>query len=142
MTRKIFSFLAVGICICSLCSCSKPSQVEILSPDGQIKLNLSLNENGQPFYEVTVKDSLFITRSALGLTAKQEINLSEGFEIEKTVSDSKDEIWEQPWGENKTNRNHYNEMAIHLKNREKVRLTLRFRLFDDGIGFRYEYDIP
>src|SRR3712207_311746 len=96
MTRKIFSFLAVGICICSLCSCSKPSQVEILSPDGQIKLNLSLNENGQPFYEVTVKDSLFITRSALGLTAKQEINLSEGFEIEKTVSDSKDEIWEQP----------------------------------------------
>lgn len=142
MTRKIFSFLAVGICICSLCSCSKPSQVEILSPDGQIKLNLILNENGQPFYEVTVKDSLFITRSALGLTAKQEINLSEGFEIEKTVSDSKDEIWEQPWGENKTNRNHYNEMAIHLKNREKVRLTLRFRLFDDGIGFRYEYDIP
>lgn len=52
-----------------------------------------------------------------------------------TVFTDKDEIWTQPWGENKTNRNHYNEMAVLLKNAANVELTLRFRAFDDGVAF-------
>ncbi len=62
------------------------------------------------------------------------------FKLVGTEFDKKDEIWHQPWGENKTIRNHYNEMAVRLKNDDGVLLTLRFRLFDDGFGFRYEYE--
>ena len=58
------------------------------------------------------------------------------------LSISKDEIWTQAWGENKKNRNHYNEMAVSLTNKDQVELTLRFRVFDDGVGFRYEYNVP
>lgn len=68
--------------------------------------------------------------------------LGGGFRIEKTTFDSKDETWTQPWGENKTNRNHYNEMAVNLINEDQVQLTLRFRVFNDGVGFRYEYNVP
>ena len=53
---------------------------------------------------------------------------------------SVDETWTQPWGENKENRSRYNEMAVRLCNGGGVRLTLRFRVFDDGLGFRYEYE--
>ena len=53
---------------------------------------------------------------------------------------SVDETWTQPWGENKENRSRYNEMAVRLRNGGGVRLTLRFRVFDDGLGFRYEYE--
>ena len=55
---------------------------------------------------------------------------------------SVDEEWTQPWGENKRNRSRYNEMAVALHRGGEVRLTMRFRLFDDGLGFRYEYEVP
>lgn len=54
---------------------------------------------------------------------------------------TQDETWTQPWGENKTIRNHYNEMAVHLSDAAATKLILRFRVFDDGVGFRYEYEV-
>lgn len=54
---------------------------------------------------------------------------------------TQDETWTQPWGENKTIRNHYNEMAVHLSDAAVTKLILRFRVFDDGVGFRYEYEV-
>jgi len=93
-------------------------------------------------YNILVDDSLLIENSTLGFTEKNGINLGGGFQIKNTTFDSKDETWTQPWGENKTNRNHYNEMAVNLVNKDQVELTLRFRVFDDGVGFRYEYNVP
>ena len=93
------------------------------------------------FYDVKVNDSIFIDDSQLGFEAKDGLNLKNSFEIIKTEFSSKDETWEQIWGENKTIRNHYNEMAIHLANIDSTYLTMRFRLFNDGLGFRYEYRI-
>ena len=120
-----------------LTSCSSPESI-VTSPDGQIKLTFRLNDNNQMTYQVTVNDSDFISPSVLGFEAKDGVNLSENFHITGVNFDSKDETWSQPWGENKSIRNHYNEMAILLADNENTKLTLRFRVFDDGLGFRYE----
>lgn len=90
-------------------------------------------------YQVLVNDSFLIEPSLLGFEAGENRNLKNGFTINKIEHQTFDEVWTQPWGENKSVRNHYNEMAVDLTNDEKVKLTLRFRLFDDGLGFRYEY---
>ncbi len=93
------------------------------------------------FYNVKVDDNIFIDDSQLGFDAKDGLNLKNSFEIIKTEFSSKDETWEQIWGENKVIRNHYNEMEIHLANIDSTYLTMRFRLFNDGLGFRYEYKV-
>ena len=67
-----------------------------------------------------------IENSAMGFTAANGIILAEGFQVKNTTFSSEDETWTQPWGENKKNRNHYNEMAVSLINEDQVQLTLRF----------------
>ena len=93
-------------------------------------------------YRISINDSSFIAPSQLGFEANNGINLYKDFQITGTDFSTKDEVWTQPWGENKSIRNHYNEVAIHLKDSKATRLTIRFRAFDDGIGFRYEYQVP
>ena len=123
-----------------LYSCSSPKN-EVSSPDGRIKVAFKTNIEGEMFYDVKVDDNIFIDDSQLGFDAKDGLNLKNSFEIIKTEFSSKDETWEQIWGENKNIRNHYNEMAIHLANIDSTYLIIRFRLFNDGLGFRYEYKV-
>lgn len=66
---------------------------------------------------------------------KNGVPLSDALEIVDVDHSSSDETWTQPWGENKTIRNRYNEMAIHLSDGKDVSLVIRFRAFDDGVGF-------
>lgn len=127
----LFIFL---ILLCYSCS-PKP---EVSSPDGKIKLSFILEEEGRPAYQVTVDDKPFLLPSSLGFQAQENINLEKGFKIRNTTFNQADEIWTQPWGENKTIRNHYNEMAVLLENTENTELILRFKVFNDGLGFRYE----
>lgn len=112
------------------------------SPDGKLRLFFFLNQSGRMYYQVSVNKKEFISNSSLGLEAKNGVNLLDGYQIVKTKFTHLDKEWTQPWGENKKNRNHYNEMAVGLKNQQGTDLTLRFRLFNDGIGFRYEYKVP
>ena len=121
-----------------LCSCT--SKTEVASPNGHIQWSLNLDEKGEMTYQVTVNNQPFILPSALGFEEKSGLNLKDGFQVVNTTFDSQDETWTQPWGENKSIRSHYNEMAVNLQNEEGVKLTLRVRVFDDGLGFRYEYD--
>ena len=114
-------------------------KTEVSSPNNNIRLAFNIDDEGFMSYNIKVNDSIFIDDSQLGFEAKDGLNLSNSFEIIKTEFSSKDETWEQIWGENKIIRNHYNEMAVHLANIDSIYLTMRFRLFDDGIGFRYEY---
>ena len=139
MKKALFISIAF---ICVLGSCTRPRPTEINSPDNTIKLAFYLNDSNQMAYHITVNDTPFIAPSILGFEARDGINLSEDFHITGTDFDSKDEIWTQPWGENKSIRNHYNEMAVNLINEDQVQLTLRFRVFNDGVGFRYEYNVP
>lgn len=114
---------------------------KVISPDGRNTVTFSLNAEGMPSYSVLRDGRSLISSSALGFQEKNQIDLKSGFKVEKISFDAKDEYWTQPWGENKHMREYYNEMAVRLKNKS-TKLTLRFRAFDDGIGFRYEYDVP
>ena len=113
----------------------------VCSPDGHVSLRFSLSEEGRPVYAVDVDGASFIGESVLGLDA-EGLNLSSGFGLKKIQKSSADEEWTQPWGENKTVRDCHNEMSALLKNAEGVELTLRFRMFDDGFAWRYEYEVP
>ena len=77
----------------------------------------------------------------MGFLNGKGVNLSEGMKVVGTEFSAADETWTQPWGENKSIRNHYNEMAVCLSDEADTKLTLRFRVFDDGVGFRYEYEV-
>lgn len=135
-------YLIVSAATCFIfCSCISNSAEVIVSPNEKIKVSFCLNDSNQMTYQITVNDTIFITPSSLGFEAKDGINLSSNFHITKTDFDSKDETWTQPWGENKLIRNHYNEMAVHLADTKETLLILRFRVFNDGVGFRYEYQV-
>ena len=136
---KAYSYYVLFLLVV-FCGCSRPT--ELTSPDGNIKLVFNLNEAGEMTYGVSVGGNPFITPSVMGFEGRDGVNLSKGFLIESTEYTTKDETWTQPWGENKSIRNHYNEMAVRLKDLANTQLTLRFRVFDDGLGFRYEYQVP
>ena len=124
---KVKHLVGAFLCVLGCYACSSP-KTEVQSPDGHIKMTLTVDENGKPFYNVSVDDSLLIENSAMGFTAANGIILSEGFQVKNTTFSSEDETWTQPWGENKKNRNHYNEMAVSLTNEDQVQLTLRFQI--------------
>lgn len=137
--KSIYLVASIACILFYSCS-SRPT--EVASPDGNIKITFSLDDNHRMTYRITVNDSSFILPSTLGFESKDGINLSEDFHITGTDFNTADETWTQPWGENKSIRNHYNEMAVHLADAQNTQLTLRFRAFDDGVGFRYEYEVP
>ena len=101
----------------------------------------ALETDGTPDYTLSYKDRVVIKPSKLGLELKNDKqSLLKGFEVTKTDTSSFDETWKPVWGEVATIRNHYNEMAVTLSQKETGRqMTIRFRLFDDGLGFRYEF---
>lgn len=119
-------------------SCSTP---EVSSPDGSLQLRLDIDDEGCIYYEVLAYDSVFVSRSRLGLVGK-DVNLSSGFELKDVQYSSVDSVWHQPWGENKTLRDVHNSMTVDLLNKDSVALSLTFKLFDDGLGFRYSYQVP
>ncbi len=137
MMQKLLWALIVG---CTTMACTQ--KAEVSSPDESIRLTFRADrKSGVMHYTVTVNDRPLFTPSLLGLEA-QDAELARSFRIDGVERTTVDETWTQPWGENKTNRSHYNEMAVSLRRKDDVRLVMRFRLFDDGLGFRYEYEVP
>ncbi|EJX06615.1 glycoside hydrolase family 97 [gut metagenome] len=133
--------ISVLFCIAAFLTACSPS-TEVTSPDGHIQLAFQLDPVGSMQYSVSVDGRPFLLPSALGLEARDGVDLSSGFQVKDVQHTSLNEVWTQPWGENKSIRNHYNEMAVNLQNPAGTELTLRFRVFDDGLGFRYEYQVP
>lgn len=114
----------------------------VASPEEAVVLFFDLTQQGEMTYHVSYEGEQVLLSSHLGFESREGHNLKDGFHIVETTYHKIDEIWQQPWGQNKTIRNRYNEMAVNLENTEGTKLTLRFRVFDDGFGFRYEYDVP
>ncbi|MBR3093864.1 MAG: glycoside hydrolase family 97 protein [Bacteroidaceae bacterium] len=113
---------------------------DLQSPDGNLKLTFSLTTNGQPAYQLTYKDKPVVATSTLGLQLVGGNDLMSGFIQTDCRRTSFDETWQPVWGEESEIRNHYNEMAVTLNQRATDRtMILRFRLYDDGLGFRYEF---
>lgn len=132
---KSFLFSLAALALCGACS----QNTGVTSPDGTIRLAFAVDSAGRMTYSVTDGGVRLFEPSRLGFEAA-EADLGDGFAVEHVSRTSVDETWTQPWGENKENRSRYNEMAVRLRNGGGVRLTLRFRVFDDGLGFRYEYE--
>lgn len=131
----------------------------LTSPGGDFKMAFTVSERGEPVYELRYKGKAVIKPSKLGIelrteakkstssdedmkqkSVNPEASLFDGFSIYDTARTTVDESWNPIWGEVKTIRNNYNELAVTLHQKETGRLMLiRFRLFDDGLGFRYEF---
>ncbi|MGB0260869.1 MAG: glycoside hydrolase family 97 protein [Flavobacteriaceae bacterium] len=113
---------------------------ECLSPDGKTQLLFSVNEMGQPIYEMSYNNQKVILPSRLGFELKNDSDLMVGFQISDIQYDTQDQWWEPVWGEESTIRNHYNEMLVFLvQESSNRRMNIRFRVFDEGVGFRYEF---
>ncbi|WP_410514891.1 glycoside hydrolase family 97 catalytic domain-containing protein [Paenibacillus sp. BR2-3] len=115
------------------------STYSVSSPDGRVQVAFML-KNGVPFYRVTYNDKLIIKPSKLGFTFKNAEPLNRNFIVTASKYGSFDEIWTQPWGEVKEIRNHYNELRVDLEETTETlrRMTLVFRVYNYGLGFRYE----
>lgn len=113
--------------------------VTMTSPDGNVSVDVDV-VGGKPTYSMTYKNKPVIKPSNLGLELTDAPDLLDGFQIVGTETDSKDETWQPVWGENKDIRNRYNELLVELNQPETDRrMNLRFRVYDDGMGFRYEF---
>lgn len=146
----------------SLCIASMAYAQKLTSPDGNLVMDFSLNQAGTPVYDLYYKNKPVIKPSTLGLELKKEdankktdfewterkdkgqldakTNLMSGFTIADTQTSTFDETWKPVWGEESEIRNHYNELAVTLNQPENNRyIIIRFRLFNDGLGFRYEF---
>ena len=139
------------------------AQEKLMSPDGNLSMTFSLNGEGTPIYELSYKNKEVIKPSKLGLELVTEdpnqqtsfewsaerksqkeldrkADLYSGFIVKNIQTSTFDETWAPVWGEEDSIRNHYNEMAVTLEQPKNDRfIIIRFRLFDDGLGFRYEF---
>lgn len=115
---------------------------EIASPDGNVKLTFNVNAAGEPVYELSYKGKAVIKPSKLGLELKNDPGLMNGFTLKDSKTATFDETWTPVWGEESAIRNHYNELAVTLDQQDRGRhIVIRFRVFDDGLGFRYEFPL-
>ena len=116
-------------------------KTNITSPDGRIAVHFVLDETGIPTYRVDVDGQPFLEPSVMGLLS-DDANLDRGFSLVSSRTRTVKETWHQPWGENKEVTDCHRELLLHLKNDGGVGLDVTFRVFDDGLGFRYRYDVP
>ena len=112
----------------------------VASPDGNLSVTFSLTAQGVPTYQVDYKGIAVIKPSTLGIELNEENSLMDHFRVNKTSTSTFDETWKPVWGEEKEIRNHYNELFVEMEKPENGRfMNLRFRVYNDGVGFRYEF---
>ena len=124
-------------------ACSKtpvlPADALVLrSPDTQLELKFAVVD-GVPQYALSRAGEAVILPSRLGYTLIGRDDLTDGFILTGSAFDSLDETWEPVWGEESQIRNHYNELLVSLRQESGAIMDVRFRLYDDGLGFRYEF---
>lgn len=149
--------MLIGMCLVIQWAVSQ----ELKSPDGNLVMKFSLKKGGVPAYQLTYKGKDVIKTSKMGLELKSDdkalaefnqdpvllppkddirSSLYDGFEVTGTTASTFDETWKPVWGEVKDIRNHYNELLVKLNQQNTGRqMNIRFRLYDDGLGFRYEF---
>ncbi len=131
--KKIFIILLIMITNFSFAQ-------EFFSPAKNFKLTISTNSRGEFFYKLDYKNKTIIKESKLGVELVREPNLMDGFEIQKIEEKEIYEKWSPVWGEVDTIVNHCNSIIVYLKQTSTNRyLNIHFRIFDDGLGFRYEF---
>ncbi len=118
---------------------------EVTSPDGRIKVEVEVDGDGVPFYRIERDGKEIIANSDLGFQFTDEEVMRRNFTVISEKITSADSTWEQPWGERRFVRDRHNELEVVLQEDRvlsKRQLKVRFRVFDNGVGFRYEFDRP
>ena len=134
MKRLLFAACALLVWACA-------PKTSVTSPDGRIVVRFDLTDAGVPSYSVEVDGRAVLQPSEMGLVS-EEAKLDKGFVLRSSKVRKHQETWHQPWGENKEVVDNHRELALQLKNDAGVGLEVVFRVFDDGFGFRYAYDVP
>lgn len=164
--RKLFRVITAAVSAVILAfpgAAQNPDGTEVLkSPDGNLELRFAITAAGTPTYSLNYGGNAVILPSKLGYEIRgkrlkstfeeksgrfyaEPESLHDGFKVTDVKRDSLDETWAPVWGEESHIRNHYNELAVTLeqgpvnKNGPKAVMVIRFRLYDDGLGFRYEF---
>ncbi len=133
--KNFVSVLFVLMCVLGV------SAQEFKSPNGNFKMSFSLGNDGTPMYHLFFKNKEVIKKSKLGLELqKDKKSLLNDFKVMDAKQSTFNEKWKTVWGEETQIQNHYNELAVRLKQNETDReIIVRFRLFNEGLGFRYEF---
>lgn len=140
---------------------TKTETASLLSPDKNLEMRFSMSDDGTPYYSLDYKGKHIVLDSRLGFLLRGDLNVSEvkvqgdkidkvdkhpqidfyrDFEVADVKTDSLDYTWAPVWGEEDSIRCHYNELTVSLKHKPTGRgMAIRFRLFNDGLGFRYEF---
>ena len=136
--KSLILFFSVLVASCS--SVTEMEQIHTMtSPDGKLEMTLYMDGQGTPFYALEYQERDVILPSSLGFELSCG-SFRDGFEVHRIDTLTFDEVWEPVWGEEDRIRNHYKETAIGLVQTSSGRkMVLRFRLYDDGLGFRYEF---
>lgn len=131
--------LAISVIGLGSCTQQKQQPLVLSSPGAVNEIQFSLSPEGVPTYQVSHGDTQVLNPSELGFVFKDKDSLYRNFEIVGVEQSSFDKQWDQVWGEKKTIRNNYNELAVQLQETDgnKRKLNLEFRAYDDGIAFRY-----
>lgn len=139
MRNKLANVLLIVMAL-GVCSCADKNYT-VHSPSGNVSVEFSLTGEKQPTYSVYFNDKQIIKPSTLGFDFKDAQSLGKGMKIDSIQSDEFNEQWEMPWGEQHFVTNHYNELKVYLSERKDLKrhFAVAFRVFDDGIGFRYEF---
>lgn len=139
-------FLICGGTMITLWYCTSKREasdaiLQVASPTSGLMVSVYLTEAGAPGYTVQYHGKTVIDSSRLGFILNQAPSLDKGFTILNTAITDTDETWEQPWGEQRLIRNHYNELRVALEEDggSQRQMNVVFRVYDDGIGFRYEF---
>ncbi|MBP3982946.1 glycoside hydrolase family 97 protein [Pseudoxanthomonas helianthi] len=130
---SILLFCSAGVAV------AQPAKVA--SPDGRIAVEISTDNDGRPSYRVSRNGKPLLAPSRLGFILTNAPKIERGLQIGEPQFSKLDETWEQPWGERRHVRNRYNQMRVALteKNKPFRKIDVVFRLYDDGLGFRYEF---
>lgn len=164
--NKIISMmLGAAMTLAAAGGCSsedtKKETAALMSPDKNLEMRFSMSDNGTPYYSLDYKGKHIVLDSRLGFLLRGDLNVSEvkvqgdkidkvdkhpqidfyrDFEVADMKTDSLDYTWAPVWGEEDSIRCHYNELTVSLKHKPTGRdMAIRFRLFNDGLGFRYEF---
>ncbi|SMG46026.1 Glycosyl-hydrolase 97 C-terminal, oligomerisation [Marivirga sericea] len=137
--------LCLAICtflFVSLISCEeKKTLLTVKSPNEANEITFDLSKEGQPFYRLSHNDKIVVDSSFMSFDFKDLQSLKNDFKFLKSEKATADEVWDMPWGEQLQVRNHYNELIVYLEEQSetKRKLNIHFKVYDDGIGFRYEF---
>jgi len=123
------NFVSSGVFVCNA------KNVVVTSPDGAVTVTVGVKDQ-HPFYMVNYQNRPLVSPSRLGFLLDDK-EVGAHVKMERVSRDTKDETWSQPWGEDETIRNHYNELTVSFLEKKGGSMRVVFRVFNDGFGFRY-----